>query len=85
LVRFYKLETAKNRTEPKPKKTGKNRVKTEKPSQTGLNRFLSKKPNRTETCRFKPVSVSVFFFLKSVWLLSFYKKQTEQKINTPAS
>jgi hypothetical protein len=51
LVRFwfYKPETKKtNRTEPKPKKTGKkpsqnraNRTKPKKPSQTGLNRFLS--------------------------------------------
>jgi superfamily I DNA and RNA helicase len=40
--RFYKQ---KNRTEPKPEKTGKkpslNRAKPEKPSQISLNRFLS--------------------------------------------
>jgi len=46
---FYKLETEKNQTEPKPKleknqaKPETNRVKSEKSSQTGLNRVLSKK------------------------------------------
>ena len=64
---FYKQKTEK--TEPKPKKTrknrakpGKNQAKTEK---TELNRsepvFVLK--NRTETSWFEPVSVRFLFFL----------------------
>jgi hypothetical protein len=36
---FYKPETKK--TEPKPKKSEKNRARQKKPNKTGLNQFLS--------------------------------------------
>jgi hypothetical protein len=77
---FINLKPKKlNRTEPKPKKTKKNRVKldknqvepnkqsqTEKPSQTGLNRFL-------------------FFKKKLGFVIFFYKNRTEPKMITPIS
>jgi len=70
---FSYLFFYKNRTEPKPKKIRKNRVKLKKPSQTG---FCPKKPNQTETGRFEPISV---FFLIWFSYLFFYKSRTEPK------
>jgi hypothetical protein len=61
------LKTKKqNQTEPKPKKSEKNRVKLEKPSQTGLNRLL----------------FGFGFFKKNWFDYFFYKNRTEQKIIT---
>jgi hypothetical protein len=81
-IRFYKQKTRKNRTEPKPKKTGK------KPSQTGLNLFFPLK-NRIEP---KPVSLTrfrfgfVFFSKNNFGLITFFdKNRTKPKMITPNS
>jgi hypothetical protein len=72
----------KNRAKPKNlAKTGKNQAKTEANRKTKPNRFLPKKSDLTETGRFDPVSV--FLKKNSVWLLFFYKNQTEPKMITP--
>jgi hypothetical protein len=68
-----------NQTEPKLKKTKKNKAKPEKPSQTGLNWFCPKKPNRTETSRFEPVLV---FFFKFSLIIFFNKNRIELKMIT---
>jgi len=76
--RFYKPETKKIEQKPKP-----NRKITESTWKTEPNRFepIFVLKNRTEIGWFEPVSVQFFFNL--VWLLSFYKNQTESKMITP--
>jgi len=80
---FISLKPKKlNRTEPKPKKTGKktesNRAKTEKLSQTG---FCPKKtePNRNRSVWTDFSSVSVFLKKNSVWLFFFIKTEPNKK------
>jgi hypothetical protein len=57
-VQFGFISKKPNRTEPKPKKTGKKPSKPKKPSQTGKNWAKTEKPSqtgKTEPNRFEPV------------------------------